>query len=80
VTLQREVPRENPDYPQYPIFDYQEQTATTFAADVGGGLLLFRTYNFHLVADMRYHVVFDGFTKLNGKGAHGVILSFGIYH
>jgi hypothetical protein len=80
VSLQRDVTRVNP-YPPYPTYtDYEEQTATAFAADVGGGLLLLRTYNFHFVLDVRYHVVFDGFTKLGGKGAHGVILSFGINH
>jgi hypothetical protein len=80
VSLEREVPAENPYNPAYPYMDYKEQTATAFTADVGGGLLLLRTYNFHFVVDLRYHVVFDGFTNLNGKGAHGVILSFGINH
>jgi hypothetical protein len=80
VTLKREVPRENPFNPGYPWTDYQEQTATAFAADVGGGLLLFRTYSFEFVIDLRYHVIFDRFAQMNGKGAHGIIISFGFNH
>lgn len=83
VTLEREivvVVPSTPHSPRYSYSDTETQTETAFTADVGGGLLLLRTYNFHLVVDLRYHVVFDGFTKLGGKGAHGVILSFGINH
>jgi hypothetical protein len=59
---------------------YRDQDVTALSLDVGGGLLLLRTYNWHLVFDLRYHVIFDEFKKMDGKGAHGVILSFGINH
>ena len=78
VHLERERPVSSPRYPGE--MEYRERTATTLSADVGGGFLLFRTYNFQLILDLRYHAVFDDFADVDGNGAHGVIVSFGINH
>jgi hypothetical protein len=56
------------------------QNATTLTGEVGVGWMLLRTYDFSLLADVRYHVVFGSFDDLGGKGAHGVIVSFGTTH
>ncbi|MCK4306941.1 hypothetical protein KAW50_01795 [candidate division WOR-3 bacterium] len=40
--------------------------------ELGGGVMLFRTYDFHFLADLKYHIVFGGGIP------NGFILSFGI--
>jgi hypothetical protein len=54
------------------------QTETTLTADIGLGLLALRTYDFAVVAELRYHIVFADFDRLGGDGAHGVSIAFGI--
>jgi len=56
----------------------REQSETTLTADVGIGLLALRTYDFVLVTDVRYHFVFSDFDQVDGDGAHGILLSFGV--
>jgi hypothetical protein len=56
------------------------EAATTLSADLGGGLLAFRTYGYQIVVDLRYHYVFEEFDKIGGHGAHGIALSFGTSH
>lgn len=63
-----------------PYGSYQQpygQNATTMAGEFGVGWMMLRTYDFSLVMDLRYHVVFGSFDQVDGNGAHGVMLSFG---
>jgi hypothetical protein len=61
--------------------DYTDtESATTLSADVGGGLIAFRTYSYQIVVDLRYHYVFADFDQVGGKGAHGFALTFGTSH
>ena len=68
-----------PDYgcTSYDCIHYGEVTKTAPSLDIGGGLILFRTYGYRVVADLRYHHVFDDFDDFGGRGAHGFQLSFG---
>ena len=56
------------------------ESATTLSADIGGGLIAFRTYSYQIVVDLRYHYVFEKFDKVGGHGAHGIALTFGTSH
>ena len=56
------------------------QNATTMTGEVGLGWMLLRTYDFSILADVRYHVVFGSFDRAGGKGAHGLMVSFGTTH
>ena len=53
------------------------QSATTLSADVGVGILVLRTYDFHLVLEFRYHHIFEDFEEIGGGGANGFMLTFG---
>jgi hypothetical protein len=62
------------------FYTYNEtkyQSATTFSLDAGGGVIALRTYSMEVVLDLRYHHVLSDFSKINGKGAHGLILTIG---
>jgi TolB-like protein len=51
-------------------------TNNGLALNVGGGLIGFRTYDFRIVVDLRYTMVF---AKLDGQDTHqGVSLTFGV--
>jgi len=70
---------------QYTWLETPEQNATALTADLGVGLLLLRTYSFHIVVDLRYHHVFEEFEEVEapekpGKGASGFRLTFGTSH
>jgi hypothetical protein len=64
----------------------QRQTATGpithNALDVtlstGVGLILFRTYDFQVALDTRYHLTLDRMSSIDGKGAHGLSFCFGL--
>jgi hypothetical protein len=60
--------------------DTEIQSAATLAAEVGGGLIAFRTYGYQVIVDLRYQHVLENFNKIDRKGAHGFILSFGTSH
>jgi hypothetical protein len=82
VHVERDVPCEGYCPPEMPC-DYgcsREEGATALSADVGGGLIAFRTYSYQIFVDLRYHYVFESFDKVGGKGAHGIVLSFGTSH
>ncbi len=64
----------------YDCVDYHDDNATALSADVGGGLIAFRTYSYQVVVDLRYHYVFEDFEELGGHGAHGFTLTFGTSH
>jgi hypothetical protein len=51
--------------------------ATALSADVGVGVVLFHTYSLQIVADARYHYVFENFPEVNDQGAHGLVVTFG---
>jgi hypothetical protein len=59
---------------------HESEGTTTLSADVGGGVLAFRTYSYEIVVDLRYHYLFADFDRVGGKGAHGIVLSFGTSH
>ena len=78
VHLQRSIPYTSVS--PYGTYAYEQtftQNATTLAADIGAGWMMLRTYDFSLLADLRYHVVFGSFDRVGGKGAHGLSVSFG---
>ncbi len=54
-----------------------DQSETTLAIEFGAGILNFRTYGMEVIFDARYRIIVDKFDKVNGKGAHGILLSFG---
>jgi hypothetical protein len=54
--------------------------ASSLALAVGGGVILFRTYDFQIACDIRYSQVFSRFEALGGTGARGFAFSFGIMH
>jgi hypothetical protein len=64
----------------------QRETATGRRTDstlgvslaTGVGLALFRTYDFQVALDVRYHVFLDRFEAVDGRGAHGFTLTFGL--
>ena len=58
--------------------DHQSEKALAVTLAVGGGLTLFRTYDFQVAFDARYHVVLHDFESIGGGGAHGLLLSFGL--
>jgi hypothetical protein len=81
VSVEREVPREDDCSNAYcdPPWLVSD-SATTLSADLGGGVIAFRTYSYQIVLELRYHYIFDDFEKAGGKGAHGFALSFGTSH
>ena len=83
VSVERTIDRPSsslPGYPNYYYDDTESQSATTLSAEVGGGLIAFRTYGYQVIVDLRYQHVFETFNKIGGKGAHGFVLSFGTSH
>ena len=82
VHVERTVPYTytDPYYGTYPYNRTASENATTLSGEVGLGWMLLRTYDFSLLADIRYHAVFGAFDHVDGKGAHGVIVSFGTTH
>jgi hypothetical protein len=63
--------------PPYTYSQSYTQTETAPTLDVIAGVMAMRTYDFTIVLDVRYHHVFDNFDKVGGKGAHGLLISFG---
>jgi hypothetical protein len=83
VRVERTISRQI-QYPAgYPDSYYEQtesQSATALSAEVGGGLIAFRTYSYQVIVDLRYQHVFEKFKDIGGKGAHGFVLSFGTSH
>lgn len=69
----------SPQDPEYLLTGHgsNDQSSTTFTMDAGVGLILLRTYDFQLVADLRYHHVFEDFDKVGGGGARGFLVTLG---
>lgn len=57
---------EGSDYP----YGYNSHSGTGFVVAPGAGYMLFHTYDFHVMADMRYYMMFGG-----GDVQHGLALS-----
>jgi hypothetical protein len=61
-------------------YDYDEsneQSETVPTIDLVAGLLAFRTYDFEIVTELRYHHTFEKFDEVGGDGAQGFLLTFG---
>lgn len=67
----------SPYYPSYAYESVSKQTETAPTLDLVAGLLALRTYDFQVVAELRYHYVFDNFDDVGGGGAQGVMLTIG---
>lgn len=55
----------------------RSQSETVPSADLVAGLLAFRTYDFEIVLEVRYHHVFEDFKEVDGNGAQGIRVTFG---
>ncbi len=58
--------------------EQQSERALAVTLALGGGLTLFRTYDFQVAFDARYHVVLHDFESIGGGGAHGLLFTFGL--
>jgi hypothetical protein len=58
-------------------YERREDSGTGFGLNVGGGLVLFRTYDFHLTADLRYQYIAHELKKLEHGQAQGFIFTIG---
>lgn len=63
-----------------PFLGRRDESATTVAMALGSGLMLFRTYDFQLVIDLRYQKFWNDFTEVGGTGAQAFTLTFGLHH
>lgn len=59
----------------YPYRTTQSETAPTL--DLVAGVMALRTYDFALIAELRFHYVFANFNEVGGDGANGIRLTFG---
>jgi TolB-like protein len=83
VRVERRIPPQTQYSAGYPVYYYEDtesQSATALSAEVGGGLIAFRTYSYQVILDLRYQHVFEKFKDIGSKGAHGFVLSFGTSH
>ena len=62
-----------------PFVGRRDESSTAIGLALGGGATFFRTYDFQLGFDVRYRYYFAGFDEVGGRGAHGIILSFGLH-
>jgi hypothetical protein len=66
--------------PYYPTYSYEadlRQTETVPTLDLIAGIMALRTYDFETVLELRFHYAFEKFDKVGGKGAQGVMVTFG---
>ena len=63
--------------PYYSYYSPRQESKTAPTFDVYAGILMMRTYDFQTVLEVRFHLVLDEFREVNGKGANGVMVSFG---
>ena len=76
VHVEQKVRRTDP-FGGYDYFDITSQTETVPTVDVVCGVLGFRTFDFEIVLEARYHYVFEKFDAVGGDGAQGVMLTIG---
>lgn len=62
---------------EYGYHDKINDSGTGFALNAGGGFVFFRTYDFHLTADLRYQYVTYTFKKLEHDQAQSVMFTIG---
>jgi len=74
VAAEENVLKESNGYEYYEKID---DSGTGFAFNVGGGIVFFRTYDFHLTADLRYQYVTYTFDKLEHDQAQSVMFTIG---
>jgi hypothetical protein len=64
----------------YSTTSTEHDGVTAIVIELGVGLLALRTYDFEVLLDLRYRYVADEFEDADGKGAHGILLTFGTSH
>jgi len=64
---------------QYWSYEYKgvDDSATAPTIDLVAGLLAMRTFDFELIAEARYHYMFEDFDGAGGDGAHGFQICIG---
>jgi len=63
-----------------PFQGRRHESATTLAMALGGGVTLFRTYDFQIALDLRYVRLAHDFPEVGGHGGQGLMLTFGVQH
>jgi hypothetical protein len=63
-----------------PFVGLRDQTAMALTFGLGGGLALFRSYDFQVGIDLRYERMLNSFAEVGGDGAQGLALTFGLQH
>ena len=63
-----------------PFSGRRDEKAMTLSVALGGGMTLFRTYDFQVGVDLRYQRLLNDFAEVGGDGAQGVALTFGLQH
>jgi hypothetical protein len=61
----------------YEVWETKDQSETVPSVDLVAGLLAFRTYDFEIIVEVRYHYIFEDFQKVDGNGAQGFRVTFG---
>jgi hypothetical protein len=59
---------------------HRRADASSLAFALGGGVILFRTYDFQIACDVRYSQVLSGLDAVGSAGARGFAFTFGIMH
>lgn len=67
----------NPGFPPQTRVVGWSQNLTAPTIDLFAGLIALRTTDLTMVAELRFHYMFARFNEVGGKGANGVVLSFG---
>jgi TolB-like protein len=62
---------------QYGYHEKVDDSGTGFAFNAGGGIVFFRTYDFHLTADLRYQYVTYTFKKLEHNQTQSIMFTIG---
>jgi len=63
-----------------PFSGRRDESATTLGLQLGGGLSLFRTYDFRIGVDLRYLCLLHAFSEVGGGGAQGLALTLSLQH
>lgn len=77
VEQRRTVEATSPYSPPYSYETSFQQTETAPTLDLLAGIMALRTYDFEIVLELRFHYVAERFDKVGGKGAQGVMVTFG---
>ena len=80
VTVERRQTIVMPATTFSPAYTYEagiQQSETTPSVDLVAGIMALRTYDFEAILEIRVHYLFEKFDKVGGKGANGVVITFG---